>query len=278
MKAKVVIITGANSGIGYETAKAVAAQQATLVMACRNLVAADGVRQQLIAETGNDDIHLMKLDLASPDAVKAFVDEFLGRYDHLDVLVNNAGVVHMSYEVSPEGQEMTLAINHLGPFLLTHLLLDSLKASQQGRIINVSSNAHYQGVLDLQAPESKKHYKPFKAYANSKLANVLFTLALAQRLQHTAITVNAVHPGVVRTNIWPNDKWYQAMVSSVFKAFSLHASKGAETSIYLATSEEVSAVSGRYFVKCRPVTPSELARDEALQEQLWSFSETCLGI
>jgi len=220
---------------------------------------------------------LMLCDLSSQASIRAFVEQFKAKYDRLDVLVNNAGVMFMDRQESADGYEMTFALNHMGYFLLTDLLLDLLKASGNSRIVNVSSDAHRVGAVNFDDLQRHQKYSGMKVYGESKLMNILYTIELARRLGETAVTVNALHPGVVRTNFGRNNSGFIGKILvPIFQRFAISADKGAETSIYLAASDEVEGVSGKYFVKKKSVQANAPAYDEVAQKQLWSVSEAAL--
>jgi len=272
------MVTGANSGIGRETARALAKMGATVVMVVRNQEAGEEVRQAIISETGNISIELMIADLFSMDQVRRLASDFKKNHTRLDVLVNNAGAIFPRREETVEGFERTLALNHLAPFLLTRELLDLLKASAPSRIVNVSSAAHRRGKIDFDNMQRRKKYGLMGPYGSAKLMLVMFTYALARRLKGTGVTVNALHPGVVRTHFGQNDasrgrKFMFRMLGPFFKS----PEKGAETSIYLASSPEVEGVSGKYFANCRPRESSRISYDEELQEKLWKYTEDLLA-
>jgi len=283
MKNKIVLITGANRGIGRETARALAKKGAIIIMACRNLEKAEPVGKMIQTESKNPNIKVMKLDLASLKSVRNFTQEFKERYQKLDVLINNAGVFCMKREETEEGFELTMGVNHLGHFLLTHELLPILENTPEARIINLSSNAHYSGDLDLDDLHFKRRkYSGIKAYGASRLATVFFTQELAERLKEKDITVNAVHPGHVDTKMWdlwgPRKKWYQSIIHGVIKLFLISAEEGAQTNIYLASSGEVKGITGKYFVKERMKPASKKCADIKLQKALWQLSEQLTGI
>lgn len=282
MQNKIVLITGANSGIGKETTRALACQGATLVMACRNLAKAKPVRQAIQEETGNPQIEIMHLDLASLASIRDFAGQFSEKYQQLHVLLNNAGTFLMIRQETLDGFELTMGVNHLGTFLLTHLLLPVLRDTPESRIINVSSNVHYQGEIDLDDLQlERKKYRGMNAYANSKLANVCFTLDLAAQMQGTGVTVNAVHPGHVATNIWrlwPEERWYQTLLIKIMNLAAISAQEGAQTSIYLASSDEVRGVTGQYFDKKQPKAVSPKCDDRQMRRALWQLSEELVGL
>ncbi len=274
------MITGADGGIGREITRALARQGATLVMACIDENDARPVCERIQKESGNDAIEMMQLDLASLASIRQFATSFSEQYPQLHVLINNAGVYCAKRQKTAEGFEKTIGINCLGPFLLTHLLLPVLKKTPHARIINVSSNAYAQGRLDLNDLHLNKRYQGFKAYANSKLAVVLFTLELAERLQDSGITVNAVHPGHVATNIWNMwpGTWYQALLFRIIRMFARTPEDAAHNSVFLACSDEVSGITGTYFDGRKPKAVSALCRDATLRKNLWALSEKLTGL
>ena len=283
MKDKIVLITGANRGIGRETARALARKGATIIMACRHLEKAEPVGEMIQRESKNPNIKMMQLDLASLQSVRNFTREFKARYQQLDVLINNAGVFRIKREETAEGFELTMGVNHLGHFLLTHELLPILEKTAEARIINLSSNAHSSADLDLEDLHFKRRrYSGFKAYGASRLATVFFTQELAERLKGKDIMVNALHPGHVDTNMWnlwgAGRKWYQSMINGIIKHFLISPEEGAQTSIYLASSNEVKGVTGKYFAKEKIKAASKKCSDIKLQKELWQLSERLTGI
>jgi retinol dehydrogenase-12 len=283
MQGNIVVITGANSGIGKETAKALAKKGATIVMACRNLDKSIPVCEAIQKESGNRQVEVMELDLASLRSVRAFTDNFLASYPRLDVLINNAGVFCLRREETEDGFERTMGVNHFGPFLLTNLLLPMIKQTPEARIVNVSSDAHYSGEIDLDDINYRRKYPAFgyKAYGASRLATVLFTQELAERLGGSGVTANSLHPGAVATNIWsigPKNKAYQQVIRRITGLFMLSPEEGAQTSIYLASSEDVKGVTGKYFYQNRPREVSGKCKDLQLQKYLWQISEKLTGL
>jgi len=283
VKDKIVLITGANSGIGKETTRALAKEGATIIMACRNLEKAELVSKMIQKESKNSNIEVMKLNLASLKSVRNFVWEFKARYQKLHVLINNAGVFCMKREDTGEGFEKTIGVNYLGHFLLTFELLPLLEATPEARIINLSSNAHYSGDLDLDDLHFKKRkYSGIKAYAASRVATILFTRELAERLKGKDVTVNVLHPGSVNTNMWDlwkeRRRWYYSILHSFIKFFLISAEEGAQTSIYLANSSEVKGITGQYFVKKKIKEASRKCSDIRLQKELWQTSKRLTGI
>jgi NAD(P)-dependent dehydrogenase (short-subunit alcohol dehydrogenase family) len=277
MSGKTVVVTGANSGIGKSTAEALAGAGATTVLTARNETSGRAAVADIRRSTGSDDVELVVFDLADLDSVRRGAAELLDRCDRIDVLVNNAGLILSERTETRDGFEATFGINHLGPFLLTTLLLDRIKASAPARIVNVSSTAHRSARrgLDFDDLQSTKHYTGMQAYGRSKLANILFTTELARRLEGTGVTANAVHPGTVATGFARDGdaNGVFAFGVKVIKPFALTPEKGARTSIYVASSPELAGVTGAYFVKCRQTKPSGAALDQAAAAHLWAVSE-----
>jgi NAD(P)-dependent dehydrogenase (short-subunit alcohol dehydrogenase family) len=276
----IVLITGADGGIGSETTKGIARKGATIVMACLDLNDAKPVYQEIKRESGNENIEMMHIDLASINSIRAFATQFSQKYQQLNVLINNAGVFCWNREETEEGFEKTMGVNYLGHFLLTNLLLPVLKQTPGARILNVSSNAYFRGKIDLNDLHLKKKYKGVNAYNSSKLAVVLFTQEMAERLKDTDVTVNALHPGHAATNIWNMwpGKWYQALLFKILKMLMKPTVEAAQNSIYLASSDEVKGITGKYFdnKKIKEVSPK--AKDMQLQKGLWELSEKLTGL
>lgn len=275
MKGKVCIVTGANTGIGKATAAGLASVGATTVLACRDETRGKQALEEIRAQVPGADLHLIVLDLASQASIRAFVRAFEEKFPRLDVLVNNAAVVPSKRSTTADGLESQFGVNHLGPFLLTNLLLPRLEASAPSRIVVVSSTVHRGKTLDFDDLQGEKRYSSMDAYGKSKLANLLFVRALAKRLEGKRVTVNGLHPGVISTELMRN---FPAPVRWVVKIFLKSPEKGAATSLYLATSPDVEGVTGRYFDDSREVTPSEAARDDAAAERLWGISEKLAGL
>lgn len=278
MRGKTCIVTGANSGIGLETARGLAQRGATVVMICRDATRGENARQELIASTGNDAIHLLLANLASLESIREVADAFLTGHDRLDVLINNAGVYRAHRSETVDGYETTFAVNHLAYFLLTHLLLDRLKAGAPARVVNVSSDAHRLGKINFDDLHAVSRYNGYTAYAQSKLANILFTSELARRVDSSLVTTYALHPGVVATNIANHGPGFFNFFFKVFKPFFLNARKGAETSLYLATAQGIESKTGRYFEKDKVVKPAAAARNLETAKRLWEISEKLTGI
>jgi NAD(P)-dependent dehydrogenase (short-subunit alcohol dehydrogenase family) len=275
MSGKICIVTGANSGIGKETALGLAKLGATVVMVCRDRHRSEVAQREIKKGSGNNRVELMLCDLASQNSIREFAAEFKKRYGRLDVLVNNAGVFLRERSLTEDGIESTFAINHLGYFLLTNLLLDLLKKSAPSRIVNVASTAHRYAKLDIGAWATGRDYSSFGAYANSKLANVLFTYELARRLAGTGVTANCLHPGAVGTNLF---RGLPGFVQALIKLVTIGPRRGAATPIYLACSREVEGVTGKYFVRRRPVKSSDASYDEEAGRHLWEASAELTGL
>jgi NAD(P)-dependent dehydrogenase (short-subunit alcohol dehydrogenase family) len=281
MTGKTVVITGANSGIGLETAVALAKAGAKTVITVRDRARGEAAVADIRARSGNDDVDVVVFDLGTIASTRQGAAEILARCDRIDVLVNNAGVVLSARRETADGLEATFAVNHLGPFVLTELLLDRIKQSAPARIVNVASTAH-KGArkgLDFDDLQSTTRYGGMQVYSKSKLANIYFTTELARRLEGTGVTVNCLHPGTVATGYGRDgdSSGVLAFGLKVIKPFILTAERGARTSVYLASSPEVAGVTGRYFVKCKPRNPSAAARDDEAARRLWKVSEEILA-
>ena len=273
MRGKAVLITGATSGIGKATALELADMGATVVIIGRDQEKGKRVMEEIASATGNQALDFIKCDLASLDEVKKASSEFRSRYQRLDVLIDNAGGVNGHRKVTIDGNEYTFGVNHLAHFLLTNLLLDLLKASAPSRVVVVSSAAHGNGHIDFEDLMSEKRYGTFRAYSQSKLANAVFAFELARRLKGTGVTVNALHPGLVRTNFSKGLGRGGIALYSILSILTISAKKGAQTSIYLASSPEVANVTGKYFAKRRVKESSPESKDEVVAKRLWEVSE-----
>ncbi len=273
MLGKICLITGATNGIGKATAQALARMGATVVLVGRNELKTSQVVEEIRTASGNMNVDSLLADLSSQKEVRRLADEFQSRYAHLHVLLNNAGGTFTTRQLSVDGIEMTLALNHLAYFLLTNLLLDTIKASTPARIINVSSDAHSGGKIDFENLQGERSYSSFGPYGNSKLANILFTTELARRLEGTGVTVNALHPGLTSTGFGKNNPGFMMKIMGVvIPLIARSPEKGAKTSIYLASSPEVKSTTGKYFVDCKVTQPAPQAVDRAVAKKLWDAS------
>ena len=272
------MVTGANSGIGRATAEQLAELGATVVMVCRDRDRGERAMAQIKRKSDNNSVELMIADFASLDSVRNLAKEYLKNHDKLHVLVNNAGLVRLSRSLTVDGFETTFQVNYLSHFLLTNLLLGSMRKSAPSRIINVSSVSHYGGHFNFDDLQMTKGYGVMKAYSQSKLALVLFTRELARRLEGTRVTANCLHPGAVATNIWGSALGPAAFLGKISKLFLVSPRRGAETIVYLASSSEVEDVSGRYFEEKREKKSSADSYDRALAEKLWNASVALVGL
>jgi NAD(P)-dependent dehydrogenase (short-subunit alcohol dehydrogenase family) len=246
---------------------------ATVVIVGRDAQKAAQVTEEIRAASDNQNVDWLLADLSSQQDIRRLATEFKGKYSHLHVLLNNAGGTFSTRQLSVDGIEMTFALNHLAYFLLTNLLLDTMKASTPARIINVSSDAHSGGKIDFDNLQGEHSYSSFGPYGNSKLANILFTTELARRLEGTGVTVNALHPGLTSTGFGQNNPGFlMKIMGAIVPLIARSPEKGAETSIYLASSPEVQSVTGKYFVDCKVTQPAPQAADRAVAMKLWDVS------
>ena len=273
MNGKTVLVTGATDGIGKETALALAEMGARVILVGRNPEKCARITAQINQRPGQDRAEYLVADLSSQAQIRRLADEFKERYPRLDVLVNNAGAFMLKRELTVDGIEMTFALNYLNYFLLTNLLLDVIQASAPARIVNVSSAAHTSGKLDFDDLQSRRHYSSWAAYSNSKLANVYFTYELARRLEGSRITVDVLHPGFVASNFGKNGSGLLRPIFSISQFFAISPQKGAETSVYLASSPEVEGVTGKYYVEKKAVSSSAASYDQEAARRLWQISE-----
>lgn len=279
MDTPVAIVTGANSGMGLSTTVELAKQGYHVIMACRSAARGELALQEARSQSKSDRIELMLCDLGSILSIHTFAKQFAASYPVLDVLINNAGVISVKRTLTTDGFESMMGINHLGHFLLTHLLLGHLKRAPQGRIVTVSSGVHKIGRIHFHDPHLTQRFNMWKGYAQSKLANILFTRELAQRLQGTSVTANCLHPGAVGTNIGVDrETGFGKRILTMLRPFFLTPQQGAETAIYLATSPEVAQISGEYFYKKKLAPITTRAQDRKLGDQLWTWSEQAVGL
>ncbi|XP_077150120.1 retinol dehydrogenase 14 [Ranitomeya variabilis] len=282
MQGKTVIITGANCGIGRATAAELLRLQARVILACRDPEKAEEAARELREETGDSgEVLVKRLDLSSMASVRRFCQEVVREEPKLDVLINNAGVFQCPYTKTEDGFELQFGVNHLGHFLLTHLLIGLLKSSAPSRIVVVSSKLYKYGEINFDDLNSEKDYSRSFAYSRSKLANILFTRELARRLEGTGVTVNVLHPGIVRTNLGRHIN-IPVLVKPLFNmvswAFFKSPAEGAQTSIFLACSPEVEGVSGKYFGDCKEEDLIPKAMDDLVARKLWDISEVMVGL
>ncbi len=284
LQGQVCLVTGATSGIGRVTAEALARRGATVVIAGRSPAKASQTVAAIKAATGSANGDSLLADLSVQSQVRALAAQFLARYSRLDVLVNNAGAIFFTRQETADGLEMTFALNHLSYFLLTNLLLDTLKANARdhggARIVNVASGAHQRAPgLRFDDLQWRTGYSGYGAYSASKLANLLFNLELSRRLAGSGVTANAVHPGLVSTGFAGNNRqWYWRLAYAVINRVGRTPEQGADSLIYLATAPEAAWVSGSYFVDRKAVAPAAAARDEAAARRLWDISEQLTGL
>lgn len=278
MAARRILITGANAGIGYETALGLARTGAEVVMLCRSEDRGMAARNRIRWESRNESVELMLCDLSSQDSIRKFAAEFQTRYSSLDVLINNAAVLPATRQLTVDGIELQWAVNQLAPFLLTHLLRESLLAAKSARVLNVSSGMHRRGTIDFENLQGERRYHPRTIYAQTKLANVLFTVELAERWRETGITCNALHPGTIATGLYQKFLGLPKALGFVSRWWGRSPKNGAETSIYLATADEVAGQTGQYFRNCRPAAMNPMASDPDLRTRLWDVCFSMTGL
>ncbi|XP_067900644.1 retinol dehydrogenase 13-like isoform X1 [Heterodontus francisci] len=281
---KTIIITGANTGIGKETAKELARRGGRIIMACRDMEKCEAAAREIRGETLSHNVYARHLNLASLKSVREFAKKVTEEEENINVLINNAAIMRCPHWKTEDGFEMQLGVNHLGHFLLTNLLLEKLKNSGNGRVINVSSLAHKVGQIDFNDLNwEKKKYDTKAAYCQSKLANILFTKELAKRLHGSGVTVNAVHPGVTNTELGRHTGMHKSNFSSTmlgpFFLFLVKTPRlGAESSIYLAVAEELEGISGKYFDVMKQKDPAPQALDDETARRLWEMSAKLVGL
>ncbi len=276
MKGKIVVVTGANQGIGKVTAAELARQGARVLLVCRNAAKGKEAMNEILASGG--EAELVIADLSSQAQVRAAAAEIKSRHERLDVLVNNAGVLVPERRSTVDGVEETLALNHLAYFLLTHELMDLLRAAGKARIVNVSSAIHRRARPNFDDIQFSRGSAMFKVYGHSKLLNILFTYELARRLEGTGITANCLHPGAIGSGFGQTYGGLIAWFVRLGRPFLLTPEQGARTSIYLASSPEVEGVTGKYYDKCKAVRSNDISYDRDAQKRLWEISEKLVGI
>lgn len=273
MNEKICLVTGANSGIGKFTAKALAASGATVIMVCRNRDKGEAARDEIVRETRNENVDLMIADFSDLRQIRRLAADVRAKYPRLHALVNNAGAYNGKRKLTADGYETTFAVNHLGYFLLTVDLLDLLKSSAPARIVNVSSDAHRSAHIDFSDLNLEKGYSGWKAYGQSKLANALFTYELARRLVAAGVTANCMHPGVVGTDFFNKIGGLAGKVLNLFAPFMRTTEKGTDTVIWLALSPEVEGITGKYFVDRKAQATNPESYDTTIAARLWEVSE-----
>ncbi len=279
MNGKVCIVTGANSGIGKETALGLAKQGSTVVMIVRNTEKGNEAREYIVSESSNSNVDMMLCDLSVMSDIRDVANKFSSKYDRLDVLINNAGCVNSRRELTSDGFERTLAVNYLAPFLLTHELLTLLKASAPSRILNLTSGLHSRAKIDLDDLNSEKKYKSMDVYQRTKLMDIFFTYKLARTLQGTGVTVNVVSPGFVATNLGKSSgSMASRIMFGMMKPFQLTPVEGAMTSIYAAMAPELESITGKHFTKSQEAETSPETYDIEFQDRLWERTIELLGL
>nr|XP_039263602.1 retinol dehydrogenase 12-like [Styela clava] len=284
---KTVLITGANTGIGLETAIDLAQRKAKVIIACRNSQKAESAKQKIIEASGSNNVVVKHLDLASFESIRKLAADINASEERLDVLINNAGLVLSTYEETADGFEMHFGVNHLGHFLLTSLLLDLLKRSAPSRIVNVASSGHQATTINWNDPNRKHNFNGLEAYCQSKLMNVLFSRELSKRLEGTGMTSNSLHPGVVETELNRDmgccrmSGFLACMTTCIFTlcpCILVDVEKGAQTSVYCAIAPELETVTGKYFSGCKVVREASYARNDKSASKLWKMSEELTGL
>ncbi|XP_069771364.1 retinol dehydrogenase 12 [Narcine bancroftii] len=277
LNGKTVVITGANTGIGKETARDLARRGARVIIGCRDLSKAEAAAQEIREDTGNKQVIVRELDLANSKSIYQFAENLIQEEKVINVLINNAGVMMCPFMKTDDGFEMHFGVNYLGHFLLTFLLLDRIKSSAPARIINVSSLAHTYGRINFKDLQSEKSYDGSLAYCQSKLANVLFTRELAKHLKDTKVTVNSLHPGCVKSEL-TRHSWVMALAWKTLTFLIKTPKQGAQTSIYCAVAEELEEISGKYFSDCHPAFVAPQGKNDETAKKLWDVSCELLQI
>ncbi|XP_075936925.1 retinol dehydrogenase 12, like isoform X1 [Anarhichas minor] len=275
---RTAIITGANAGIGKETAIDLAKRGAKVIMACRDMERGQAAVKEVVEISGSEHVVCMKLDLADSKSIREFAEAINTGEPKLNLLINNAGVMVCPYGKTADGFEMQIGVNHFGHFLLTHLLIDLIKRSAPARIVTVSSMAHSWGSINLEDINSEKSYDKKAAYSQSKLANVLFTRSLAKKLEGTGVTTYSLHPGVVKTDLWRHLSGPQQFLMKMVSPFTKNSSQGAQTSIYCAVEPSLEKESGGYYSDCAPASCSAAGKDDVLAQKFWDLSCQMLSI
>lgn len=275
MERKTCLITGCSGGIGKHTAIELAKMHYNIIMLVRDSIKSRNAYNEIKSQSKSNNIKMYYADLASLKSIINVVQKIKSEYSQIDVLINNAGILKRNRETTPEGFEITLAVNYFAPFLLTNLLLPLIEKSPHGKIVNLSSELYKKGQAIINKFSSEEKFDGGKAYANSKLLIVIFTKVLAKRLQNNGITVNCVHPGVVGTDAF---REYPKWVNVLLNLFISKPEIGAQPVVYLATSSEVDEISGQYFYKTKIKPTAKVANDEKVSEQIWKDSESILNL
>lgn len=273
LQGKICLVTGSTSGIGKVTARELANRGATVVLVSRSRAKGEATQAEIKQVTGNQQVELLVADLSVLEDVRRLAAEFQQTHHHLHLLVNNAGGAYPTRTLTSDGFETTLAVNYLAPFLLTELLLDTLKASAPARIVNVSSTTHTSASIEFDNLQGEKKYANLRNYSQAKLALLLWTYELARRLEGTGVTVNALHPGVTASNFVDGMNGLAAWVMKLGKPFLLTVEQGAQTTLYLATSPQVEGVTGKYFAKSQEKQSSSRSYDQTVASRLWEVTE-----
>jgi NAD(P)-dependent dehydrogenase (short-subunit alcohol dehydrogenase family) len=269
MKETIAIVTGGNRGIGRETVLGLAGKKYTIIMACRDTISGESVCAEIKQITNNDNIFVMKLDVSSKASIKDFVRNFVSQFGKENILINNAGISSSQKKETIDGLEINIGTNYFGTFLLTYYLLPYFEKGADNRIVNLTSNIYVNGLFEISKINT---YHWVKAYAVSKYMILLFTLKLADYLKDSTIKVNAVHPGVVRTSIMYNKKWYDLIIKLILQPFFIDVQEGAKTSIYLATSDDINTSSGGYYTKCKKKQIPNKYINVKKMNDLWEYS------
>jgi NAD(P)-dependent dehydrogenase (short-subunit alcohol dehydrogenase family) len=279
MAGKVCVVTGSNSGIGKETVLGLAELGATVVMVVRNQERGQDALDEIVTKTGNRSVSLMICDMSSMASVRSFAADLKKKHNQINLLINNAGAEFTKRQVTSEGFEQTFAVDYLAPFLLTHELLGLLKAGAPSRTINVSSGLAKNGKIDFDDLQNQRNYKGMQAYSNAKLMLMQFTYALSRRLAGSGVTVNVLMPGFVATNLGKNSgSLRSALMFAMVRPMQISAKRGAETSVYLATADEVKDISGKCFAKKKEVETCPVSYDQEIQERLWNETFRLLAL
>jgi len=273
MAEKVCLVTGGNSGIGKSVALGLAKMGTTVVVVSRNKEKGETAVTDTVEKSGNKNVELIQADMSSQNSIHQLVNEFRARHEKLHLLINNAGVYLTKRSETEDGLESTFAVNHLGPFLLTSLLVDILKASAPSRIVNVTSDAHKGARVNFDDLQGERKFSGWQAYGQSKLAMILYTRGLAKKLEGTGVTVNSAHPGVVRTNFAKNNGGLVMLGFRFLGMFFISPESAAKRILYVATSPDLEGVTGKYFTKMREVKSSQESYDDDSARRLWQISE-----